>query len=253
MTWSGGFSGAVAAEWTKTWSIRSTYWCLVAAATLMVAMVVPNGIAMRSQVDNHLPGAQARAATQLPVEATTYVVQFALLALVVLLVAGEYGNGQARATVTWIPVRWRIPAAKAVVLASVSAVVGFVLSGIGVLLADLTLEGRGLPYTAGDVVASGAAIALYLGFGSVVAVVVGTLVRSVAGSLVILFLLLMVVPMMLQATGVQALIDLSHYLPGMAGIDLMERTEALRGAVVLAAWSFGGLALGMFALRRRDA
>jgi hypothetical protein len=32
----GGVAGTIASEWTKLWSVRSTWWCLAGAATLMV-------------------------------------------------------------------------------------------------------------------------------------------------------------------------------------------------------------------------
>ena len=33
---SGGLAGAVAAEWTKFWSVRATWWCLIAGTALML-------------------------------------------------------------------------------------------------------------------------------------------------------------------------------------------------------------------------
>jgi len=32
----GGPAGAVAAEWTKFWSVRATWWCLIAGTALLV-------------------------------------------------------------------------------------------------------------------------------------------------------------------------------------------------------------------------
>ncbi|MFC7646920.1 hypothetical protein ACFQX6_45060 [Streptosporangium lutulentum] len=35
LTTTGGLRGAVASEWTKLWSLRSTWWCLVSGAALL--------------------------------------------------------------------------------------------------------------------------------------------------------------------------------------------------------------------------
>ncbi|PPK68787.1 hypothetical protein V5P93_001158 [Actinokineospora auranticolor] len=243
--------GAIAAEWTKTWTVRSTYWCLVAAVLLMVGMVVPNGLAIRGQLRDGVPGANAWPATQLPIEATVYLVQFAVIALVALLVAGEYGTGQVRTTLQWVPVRWRVPASKSLALASAMAVVSLPLTALGVWLADLTMAERGLPYSAADFAGTCLLVALYTSLMCVLTVGVATAVRSVAGTLVAMFMLIMVLPLGMQTT--QFLRDLSHYVPGIAGVDLMERADTTRGAVVLVVWAAVALLAGIAVLRKRDA
>lgn len=254
----GGLAGAVAAEWTKLWSVRSTRWCLAAAAGLMAAMVAANGVAIRDQHAEGVPGREAASAVTLPGEAVVYLVQFALCALAALTVTSEYAHRSMPTTLQCTPVRWRVPVAKAVVVAVALFGAGIAMAAPAIWLADLALGGYGAPYSGADVVETVIAHGVYLALIGVLTVGIGTALRAVAGTLVTLFALLMVLPVGLIAAGSPVLRDLAHYVPGMAGIDLMERLDGPTGgpwgaAGVLVAWAAVALAAGTTVLRRRDA
>ncbi|MGW5055203.1 ABC transporter permease [Actinokineospora sp. NPDC004072] len=242
---------AIAAEWTKLWSVRATLWCLVAAAGLMAVMVGANGLAIHGQHDDGVADRVPAAATQLPVEATVYLVQFAAAALAALMVTSEYAHRGILPTLQSVPVRWRVPAAKAVVAAVTLFAVGALLAAPAVWLADATLAEHGAAYTTGDTVHTVLTIGLYLALIGVLAIGIATALRHIAGTLLALFVLLMVLPVAMQLN--ETFRDLSHYVPGIAGIDLMEGTHPARGALVLVAWALAALAAGIAVLRRRDA
>ncbi|GGS44235.1 ABC transporter permease [Actinokineospora fastidiosa] len=242
---------AIAAEWTKLWSVRATTWCLIAAAGLMAAMVAANGIAINGQHDDNLPGLTPTAATEMPVEATIYLVQFAMAAIAALAVTGEYAHRGILPTLQAVPVRWRVPAAKAVVTAAALFACGVLLAAPAIWLADVTLAEHGAPYTGGDVVHTLLTVGLYLALVGVLTIGIATALRHIAATLLVLFTLLMVLPVVMQIS--QTFRDLSHYVPGIAGIDLMEGTHVLRGALVLIAWAAAAMITGMVVLRKRDA
>ncbi|MDQ3405471.1 MAG: ABC transporter permease [Actinomycetota bacterium] len=234
----GGLPGAVASEWTKLWSVRSTYWCLVAAVFLMGSSVAINGFSIASQHERGIADSLSRTVTQLPTETVIYLVQFALSAMAALMIGSEYAHGSMRSTLQWVPIRWRVPVAKSAVVAPVLFVVGTLLALLGVWLAEVTLDSAAMPYTTADVMETAFLIGLYLALLGMMTIGIGTAVRGIAGTLVILFMLLMVVPIVLRASGSDLLRDLSHFIPGIA---------------VLAAWAIAALALGIRRLRKDDA
>jgi ABC-2 type transport system permease protein len=104
---------------------------------------------------------------------------------------------------------------------------------------------------AGRILAIGAHLALV----AVLAVGVGTLIRRSAGTLTVLFLLLLVLPQVLpelaDVLGVDFLATLTDYTPGPAGDRLMKGEPAF--GLVLGAWVVAAGAAAVRALRTRDA
>ncbi|MGX7827115.1 ABC transporter permease [Actinokineospora sp. 24-640] len=245
--------GVISAEWTKLWSVRATAWCLIAAAGLMALMVGANGIAIHGHHAESRPDLTPTPAVQLPVEAVVYLVQFAAAALAALAVTSEYAHRGILPTLQSVPVRWRVPAAKAVVVAVTLFLTGVALAAPAIWLAEVTLAEHGAPYSTGDAVRTVLAIGAYLALIGVLAVGLATALRHIAGTLLALFVLLMVLPVLLQATGTPLLRDISHYVPGIAAIDFMEGVHTGRGAAVLAGWAIAAVAVGIAVLRRRDA
>jgi ABC-2 type transport system permease protein len=250
---------AVAAEWTKLWSVRSTWYLLAGAAGLLVVGAVTIG------------GAAANGGGQVtvsePVVGSTSFAQFALAALAMLTVTSEYSSGTIRSSLQAVPVRGLVLAAKALVLVPVMALAG-IASGaaasaaVYALLSAGPFDGAGLvPF--GEVVSDLLGVGVYSAAVAVIALGAGAATRSAAGTLTVMFMLLMGLPLMLMMTGAPVLLEISARLPTFAGLAFMGSAENLTGGPIpygagegfawLLAWTAAALAAGYAVLRRRDA
>ncbi|OLR93179.1 hypothetical protein [Actinokineospora bangkokensis] len=251
----GGFTGAVASEWTKFWSLRSTWWCLVSATALLAAFTAVISLAARVQAE-----AEGGAAGSVPVGsvglAGLQLVQFAVIALAVLAVCSEYQTGSIRSTLQWVPQRGRVIAAK-------TAVVGVVCLSSGILFG---VVGDGIGWVAlgpfraggvGEVVRDVVAVTAYLTPLGVLSMGLGFVVRSTAGTFAVVLLLVFGLPAAVQAVDSAVLNAMGHYLPLSAGGYLVDHAVEPYGpvtaVVVLLAWAAAAVVAGGVLLRRRDA
>lgn len=247
----GGLLGAMAAEWTKLWSLGSTWMLLLAAfATMAVGTM---GLGLSTHVEN-----SADAAARVPDPATSvamYAVAFVVAALSVLSVTGEYATGTIVNTLQCVPDRTRLMLAKCAVVAGVAFVAGLVLGGIGILAGALAFETAAFDRT--QALARTAAVAVHLALTSLLALGLAAVVRSSAGALVALFLLLIVVPVTLAATGLAPAHALAQVLPQAAGARFTANAPGPYsrpvGLFVLTAWAVAAAITATVTLRRRDA
>ncbi|MEU2794178.1 ABC transporter [Streptomyces sp. NPDC007100] len=252
----GGFPGAVAAEWTKLWSLRSTWVILAAAVSMEGGYVFFQALSVKSQHISGRPDAATSSAPESAVDAVV-VSQLAVIALAVLVIAGEYASGSMRTTLQWIPVRTRMLLAKCAVVAPVLFATGALMGLVGVVLADRILGQYGTPYS------TGSALRAILGMGAVLALCgvltigFGAVLRSVAGTLTVSFVLLLALPMLLQMSKMAGIEQAVDFMPSMAGLRFMLSEEVYYpptlGLFIVAAWAVGALIAGHVALRRRDA
>ena len=253
----GRLPGAVAAEWTKAWTVRSTWWNLAGAAVLMGLACVQLSIYTVNANTNDDPadGEGVIAVGTVAIGAVD-LVQFVLIGLAMLLITSEYSTGSIRATLQWIPRRGEMLAAKTLVAGVIGGAAGVVLAAAG-SLAALPLLGRWGRFEVaawlGDILAVGAYTALICVFS----LGVGAVLRSAVGTLVVIFLIVLVVPASLQASGITAFERVAAYMPAVAGASFMRGESAFYpsalGLPILAAWAVAALAAAHVALHRRDA
>ncbi|PRX43603.1 ABC-2 family transporter [Prauserella shujinwangii] len=259
----GGLPGAVHSEWTKLWSVRSSWWTVLAAAVLMLGYTALAATAVPVMAEHGDPEAATVSAPGLAVNAVFFLAQFPVLALATLFIAGEYGTGAIRSTLQWVPVRGRVLTAKCAALLPALCGLGVVLTGAALALAVPLMGGAGVPLTAGEAVRTALAIGGYFVLLGAFALGVGTALRSVAGALTVSFVALLALPMLCSALGLTAVLD---YLPGVAGVNLMLGEGTLNdltgqpvpyarwvAALVLGCWSAAALGAGAAVLRSRDA
>ncbi|MGP4026085.1 hypothetical protein [Actinomadura sp. 3N407] len=253
----GRLPGAVAAEWTKAWTVRSTWWNLLGAAVLMGLACLQLAIYTVHANDNDDPADDKGVvgAGTIAIGAVD-LVQFVLIGLAMLLITSEYSTGAIRATLQWIPRRGEMLAAKTLVAAVIGGLAGTVLAAAGSLAALPLLGHWGefeFPTWLGDVLAVG----LYMAVISVFSLGVGALLRSAVGTLIVIFLVVLVVPASLQASGVTAMERAADFMPAVAGAAFMrgesDSYPPALGLLVLAAWAAAAIAAAHVALRRRDA
>jgi ABC-2 type transport system permease protein len=244
------FARTCAAEWTRLWTVRSTWWLLAAAALIMVGLGAVAGFSVQP-ADQGDPAWRAAGFTGMPA-------QFALLALALGTVASDYATGGIVPTLQWTPRRGVLFAARSLVAVGTAAALGVLLAATSSLVGyaagrpvlSLSLdEGVDTLAKAGLVFAAGSALAVGLGF----------LLRSTAAALVTVLLLLLVLPGLLPQFGYRWLTDLADLLPGVGAIFLLLGEPAGRGltdasaVLTMVAWAAAALLLGWLRLLRDDA
>lgn len=243
------FARAAGAEWVRLRTVRTTWWCLLAATVTIVGI----GAIMAFDAENVTESGALPPATAAG-EFGVLLGQFALLVLVLLAVTQEYASRVIGPTLQWTPRRGVLLAARVGVPVLVATVAGVVLA----LVADVAarLIEPGLTLSASDVAGSLGRVAGVVAAGGVLAVGVGLLLRSTAGALATVFLLQLVLPFLLPGFGVGWMTDLADLLPGSGAIrTLIGEVEmtTTRATALLVGWAAVALAAGGWSLLRRDA
>jgi len=263
------FRLALHAEWTKLRTLSSTTWTLAATAVLTIAVGTAASAAYRCA-----PGFCSLAATGAdPAKITLtglYIGQVLVAVLGVLVVGGEYGSGMIRVTLSAMPRRLHVLAAKAAVFTGVVLVAA--LAGVlGSMAAGrLLLPGRGLSAANGyavlslgsrtDLRAFGGSV-LYLALIGLLALGITAAVRDSGAAIGIVLGLLFLFPIVTSVMPDHVLArHLEQASPMIAGMYI-EATAGLQslpltpwqGLGVLALWALAALLLGGLALRLRDA
>ncbi|WP_229401310.1 ABC transporter permease [Micromonospora okii] len=253
----GPLAGAVAAEWTKLWSVRSTWWTMLAAVLLTAVTNLQLAIYAVNANTNDDPADDPGTVTVGSVVIDSLeLTQYAVLALGLLAMTAEFGTGTLRTTLRCTPSRGRVLLAKAAVTGAVTYALGLLLGGVGALVAAVVLGEWGeapLGGTARDVAASAA----YLALVGVLALGLGAVLRSPVLTVIVLLALLMIVPLSLQEPGITALTRIADGFPGVAGAHFLagdtDPYPPVVGLLLLAGWTAAALVAARAALRHRDA
>jgi len=255
-----GLGTAVASEWTKLWSVRSTWSSLLGGLVLMLLLALSMGIDASHPPDG-VPRAEAMLAVQDAAALGMVLAQFALIALATLIVTSEFATGSMLSTLQWEPRRGRVLAAKVVVVAPVVCVSAMAMMVLSALVADVVAGDYGT-LVLSDVLETSARTGLYVALAAVMSAGLGFALRSTAGTLTTVFLLLMLLPMVLAPLDIPLVSTAGRYLPGSAGMHFASSAQMIglgelpysttMGLLILIAWTVGAAALGHLALRRRD-
>ncbi|WP_350276509.1 ABC transporter permease [Kribbella sp. HUAS MG21] len=252
-----GLSNAVRSEWTKLWSVRSSWLNIVAAVVLSTLLGMQYGWGLAYDNTHLGPG---EVAEQQPIgqfgASVMLIVQVVIAAFALLTVTSEYATGSIRSTLQWTPVRRDVVLAKAVVLAPVLFVYGVLAGAIASVAGGLT-AGSWADWNVADLVVDLLSIGFYATAAGLLSAGIAWVVRSTAGTLTVAFLLLLVLPLMLGQASPRALVWTAAVLPGGAGQNFLTgATDPVAPAVsaaILVAWAAAGLALGNRVLNHRDA
>ncbi|MFJ8230004.1 ABC transporter [Streptomyces sp. NPDC094448] len=250
----GGTLGAVAAEWTKLWSVRATWWCLAGSVALMAIFAPGLGVSMANS--NRSDNKNVDIAIAHPMVLAVNMVQFAVVALAMLAITTEYSTGSIRTTLQCVPVRGRMLFAKSAVAAPVMFVVGTLLGLVGtVTTAPLLFEyadsdlGKAIP----TILFTG----VYIAMMGVFAIGIGAAIRSAVGTLTTVFMILAGLPGALALSSSDFTKKILDYLPSTAGQHLMDGDAEPYGRMgallVVIVWVAAAQVAGYVVLRRRDA
>ncbi len=253
-----GLRQAVRAEWTKFWSVRSTPWSLFALIVATIGLGVLSTHALRGQ-PVPVPDPIRR------IFVGFNLGQFAIGVLGVLFISAEYGTGQIRSTLTAMPRRPAVVAAKAIVMGFVGLVVGEILAFATFAVGDSMLAGTashvafGAPGVLRVLIESGVYIALLglIGLG------IGTLLHNSAGSIATLAGAVLILTLLVQAMPTAIIDAVSRYLPANIGATVFAIStpgrlqnvptfSPLTGLIVLAVYAVVLLSAGCYQMIRRD-
>ncbi|WP_106396376.1 ABC-2 transporter permease [Actinocorallia populi] len=175
------FRHAVAAEWVKTRSLRSTVWTPLAIVPMVAGMALFVGVTESLQPDDTVLGGSLTGAV---------LAQFAAAVFGVLVVSGEYGSGMHRTTFTAMPRRSLVLAAKGLVVFTFTVLSAFVASCLGLWIGAWMLSGKG--YSDGEPFPALFGVALCIALTALLGLAAGVLLRHSAGAItaVIGFLML---------------------------------------------------------------
>ncbi|WP_432893291.1 ABC transporter permease [Kribbella sp. CA-245084] len=245
---------AVRSEWTKLWTVRSSWLNIVAAVLLTALLGVQYGFSLAYD-NSHRAHAESQPVGQFG-SSVILIVQVVLAAFALLTVTSEYATGSIRSTLQWTPVRRNVVLAKAAVLAPALFCYGLVVAAIASVTGGLA-AGSWAEWDASGLVVDLLSVGFYATVAGLFVAGIAWVVRSTAGTLTVAFLLLLVVPLMLSQSSLRALVWIAALLPGGAGQNYLTGTtdplSPTLSATVLVLWAVGGLALGSRVLSRRDA
>lgn len=170
---------ALASEWTKIRSVRSTVW------TLGVMIVLVLGIGVLSTVAVGSSGADLGETPVLSLGFFGVLLgAIPVITLGVMTVASEYGTGMMRTTLTACPSRSRVLAAKSVVFFVLAFAITLVTTAIVGALQTSMLDG--VPPTGGDWLRATVGVSLYIATLGLLSLAVGSLIRHSAGAITIM-------------------------------------------------------------------
>ncbi|MEV5828273.1 ABC transporter permease [Spirillospora sp. NPDC052242] len=257
--------GAVAAEWRKLRTVRSTYGVLGAAFAFSLFTVLL-ALQLARTWDGLGPDDRALVAIRPVLELAGWVGGLCLAILGVLSVTSEYRTGMVRLSLVAVPHRGRFLAAKALVVGAVALAAGQVTT-VGVFLATRPAVGdRPIADQRAAIVeelpgfaVSGLSVVAFALFG----LGLGVLLRSAAGAIAGVVLVWHVLPVAVfqlpspwdERAGSVMLSGLPAQISGRGAESSIygELLPPVAASAVLAAYALVPLAAGTLALRRRDA
>ncbi len=279
-----GLRRAMAAEWTKLWSVRSTTWTLVATGAAVVGLCILGTATVNS---SEIIGDPTRRSL-----IGIFLGQLIFGVLGVLVMSAEYGTGTIRATLSAVPRRPVVLSAKILVFGAVAVVVSeiFTFSAFGIGQAMLAARkpssaaivqpaqqfGVKIPHNIQAALSNGSAslgqpgvlravvgAGLYLALLGLLALGLATIIRHTAGAISAFVGVVLVLPLIVQALPTSISNALARYLPANIGLVMLSTHGAPDrvgpafspwvGFALLALYTGVILGIGCWVLVRRDA
>lgn len=241
------------AEWTRIWSVRSSWALAVLTAGAVLGLAVIIGLDASGDPSPPPAGATvwdgARPGAMFAL--------FGVLALTVITATADHVTGAIVPTLQWTPRRGLLLAARSAVVTSTATVIAVLLvatSGVVIraLVPAIALPvGEGLRFLGG--------LAVVYACCSLLAVGLGLALRSTAGGLVSVIALVLVLPPLLANLPYAWAVDLSALLPGSNALFLIfgegpkDDMTIASSRAALATWGAVALLAGGWRLVRTDA
>ena len=234
------FGDVVRSEWTKIWTVRSTPFALLVAAALGIGL----GAAISAAASHHYATASLLDRVRWDATAISLsglgIAQLAIVILGILVVTSEYSSGMIRTSLTAVPRRGRLLAAKAGIYTAVALVVGEALGFVSFLVGQVIITGHAPDATLGQpgVLRAVVGAGLYLAALGLLGVAVGALLRHSAAAIASVVAVLFVLPGVAQALPDSWRHPVQEYWPTQAGSQIL---QVQHDPFTLAPWTGFGL------------
>jgi ABC-2 type transport system permease protein len=259
-----GFGGTLRSEFTKIRSVRSTYWTLL--VLLVISVGIGAAICAGTAANWNQTSAADRAtfdATQVSIAGLFFLGQLVIVVFGAMVLTAEYSTGMIRTSLTAMPRRVTIYAAKALVFAIVALVVTLVAAFIAFFLGQALLSSTHASATLSgpNVLRAVIGSALYVTLCGLFAFAAGSIMRHTAATITSIIGLLFVIPILAHLLPSSWYNDIARWLPDSAG-SAISATVAPQDSHLFSPWGqftvFAVytailLIVGGFLFRRRDA
>ncbi|MFF9407121.1 ABC transporter permease [Streptomyces anandii] len=174
---------ALASEWTKIRSVRSTMWTLGVFVLLVVGIGLLTGAVVVNS-SSELTGDENPLALGF---FGLLLGSICVITLGVLTTASEYGTGMIRTTMTACPSRARVLAAKSIVFFLVAFTVSLVSTALVALAQTAMLDGTNARQPTGaEWFKATVGVSLYMALLGLLSLVIGSVLRHSAGAITIM-------------------------------------------------------------------
>jgi ABC-2 type transport system permease protein len=253
-------AGALRSEFTKIRSVRSTYWTLLA---LVVVTVGFGALASWGTAAHGHPG-PGFDPTQRSLGGL-YISQLIMGVLGVLVISAEYSTGMIRTTLSTMPHRGTVIAAKAVVFTVVAFVTGLITCFASFFLGQALMSSHHLSTTLSHPGVLRAVIggALFLTASGLLGFGLGLLLRHSAGAISAVVALLFVVSILVNFLPQSWQVHVDKWIPAIAGTQIWQAVAQppggtpmfgpLTGFAVFCGYAAIALIAGVVLFRQRDA
>lgn len=256
--------GALAAEWIKLRTVRSTYIALAAGALAAIAL----GYMVVHYVVNNTPTWAAMSpsmkATWDPVSYSLgglSIAQLAFGVLGVLAISSEHATGLVRTTYAAIPRRRAVLGAKGFIVAAVTLATGEAVAFTAYFIGQHVLSAKNLNAALSEpaVLRSVFDAGLYLALVALLGLGLGSIIRHTAGAIAALFVVAFLIPQVIHAMPDPWDIRIGRFMLQLAGQQMcaMHRAPGFLSPglslIVCLAYPAAVLAAAAFIVTRRDA
>ena len=261
------FAGAVRSEFTKIRSVRSTYWALLALVVLCVGIGALGSYGHLHDFSQMPAGGKVYQRAQFIAQAPMYSLFGVILGQLVMAVLGaltitsEYSTGMIRTSLSVLPRRGTVLAAKAVVFGVIALAVGLISSFASYFLGQAILSGQHINSTLGQPGVLRAVIGggLFLAVCGLLSFGLGALIRHTAGAISASFGLLFVLVILAGFLPTSWAVHADKWVPTNAGGAIWERVTGVHmfspwtGFAVFCGYAALAVAAGLYRFRHRDA
>jgi ABC-2 type transport system permease protein len=255
-----GLPGTLCSELTKIGSVRSTYWTLLAQIAASIGWAV---LYCAGTVSHLSPGERVDASFA-SLMGQVALGELIIVVLGALVITSEYSTGMIRTSLSVMPRRGVLYAAKAMVFAAVTLTISLVTSFADFFIGQAILSGKHLNTTLSQpgvlraVLLSAVIVTVFglLAYGA------GAIIRHTAGAITSMIGVIFLVPLLGQALPTPWYHDIVRWLPGGQALSTIASSASQASPYLFSAWGefavFSGyavalLALGAWLFIRRDA
>jgi ABC-2 type transport system permease protein len=217
------FGDAARSEWTKLRSVRSTSWALSVIVVLGIGLgAVISAATAHGYARSSVSGKLSWDPTGVSLDGMAFA-SLVIAVLGVLCIGSEYSSGMIRTSLIAVPKRGRILAAKSLVFAAVTFVVGEATSFAAFFVGQALISGHAPTAALGDpgVARAVTGVGLYLTALAVLSVAAGTLLRRPAAAIACMIAVLLVLPGIAQALPDSWQNPVNEFWPTLAGSQLL--------------------------------